>query len=172
VPSVLVVYATSSGATRTIAQRVAQTLDSLGMNATLVNVREAPPAVGFDAVIVGSGIRVAHWHASARHWLKANSSAIRAVPHALFSVGLSAVDPSRQDEAVGYLATLVADHHLSPVSVAAFPGWYLPERFSLMERGILRIIHAPKGDFRDFAAVTEWTSSVAATLAQSQPDLI
>ncbi|NTV76079.1 MAG: efflux RND transporter permease subunit [Holophaga sp.] len=50
------------------------------------------------------------------------------------------------------------------MALGLFAGWNEPKGFSFLERTILGAMKAPKGDFRDWAAIDEWTTSVAPRL--------
>lgn len=55
---VLVVYATHSGATRTLADAIVAQLRQMGIAGGAIDVRDNPDPSGHDAVILGSGIRI------------------------------------------------------------------------------------------------------------------
>ncbi len=173
---ILVVYGTRSGCTATIAERVAAALRGLPEGSPgpadggppQVDVAEAGAAHspgGYDAVVVGSGVRSGHWHAAAADWVRLHADVLRDTPVAFFTVGLTlAVDPGRADEVRRCTDALVEETGVLPVDVGVFAGWYHPQRFGLAERIRARVKHFPVGDFRDLVAVDRWAVAVAPLL--------
>ena len=55
--TVLVAYATHSGATRTLAETLQDALRAEGLETDLVDLEESPDPAGYEAVVLGSGVR-------------------------------------------------------------------------------------------------------------------
>lgn len=160
--TVLVVYATKSGCTAGIAERVGAGLGGLGITADVKPAQDRPDPSGYDAVIVGSGIRAGMWHAPVKQWLLTNAPALRDRPVALFTACLTmATDPGKSDEVRAYTDPLVTETGIEPVDVGLFAGMNDPKAFSLPERLIMKAMKAPEGDFRDYESVDAWARSVA-----------
>ncbi len=162
----LVVYGTKSGCTEGIAKKIGETLAAAGATVDVRPASEAGSPDGYDAVIVGSGVRAGTWHEAARTWVEANTSALKAVPVALFTCGLTTANaPEKVAEVRAYTDPLLEATGLEPVDVGVFAGWNEPKRFSFVERTIMKLMKAPEGDFRDFDAIAAWTDEVAGKLA-------
>jgi menaquinone-dependent protoporphyrinogen oxidase len=164
VTTVLVVYASSSGCTRAIAETMA---DRLRMHVSVVEVSsvdDEPDPSRFDAVIVGSGVRVGQWRKSARIWTASNAAALRDGPVAFYTVGLIlSMFPDRIEEVRAYTDPLIAQTDVHPVDVGLFTGWNQPDTFGRAERLMIKAMKAPVGDFRDWDAVRRWTDRTAAS---------
>ena len=159
----LVAYATHSGATRTLAETLADALREAGLDCELVDIEEGPDPSGYDAVVLGSGVRVESIEKSAAAWAKQHADALSTRPFAFFSCSGSASDPAKggkQKATDAFLATL--DH--TPVATANFPGWVLMDRIPLHERVLLKSMRTPTGDFRDLPAVAAWGREIAPLL--------
>ena len=159
----LVAYATHSGATRTLAETLADALRDAGLDCELVDLEEAPDPSGYDAVVLGSGVRVESIEKSAAAWAKQHADALATRPFAFFSCSGSASDPAKggkQKATDAFLATL--DH--TPVATKNFPGWVLMDRIPLHERVLLKSMRTPTGDFRDLPAVAAWGREIAPLL--------
>lgn len=159
----LVAYATHSGATRTLAETLADALRGAGLDCELVGIEEAPDPAGYDAVVLGSGVRVESIEKSAAAWAKQYADALSTRPFAFFSCSGSASDPAKggkQKATDAFLATL--SH--TPVATANFPGWVLMDRIPLHERVLLKSMRTPTGDFRDLPAVAAWGREIAPLL--------
>lgn len=162
---VLVVYATKSGCTEGIAERIGARLAEKGAMVDVRSADDAPSASGYDAVVVGSGVRAGTWHASARAWVAANAASLRATPLAFYTCGLMIREgEERIPEVRAYSKPVEEAHDLSPVDVGLFAGWNQPDSFNLLERSMLKMMKLPVGDFRDFGVVDEWSDKVAAPL--------
>ncbi len=161
---ILVVYGTGSGCTSGIAEQIGKTLAEQGATVDVKPAGDRPDASTYDAVVVGSGVRAGQWHGSVRDWVKANAAALKDKPLAMFTVGLMIRDEGKREEVAGYNKAVVEENGLSPVDTGLFAGWNEPKALSLPERLIMKVMKAPQGDFRDMAAVSQWTASVAPQL--------
>lgn len=158
---VMVVYGTKSGCTKGIAERMGEVLLAKGIDVDVAGAEGAASPVGYDAVIVGSGVRAGTWHSAAREWVKFNADALTSVPVAMFTCGLTtANDPSKESEVRAFTDALLEETGVVPVSRAVFAGWNEPSSFSFVERSVMKLMKAPQGDFRDMDAVAAWTESV------------
>ena len=161
--SVLLAYATHSGATRTIAETLAGALRAEGLTVELVDVEEGPDPSGHDAVVLGSGVRVESVEKSAATWAKTHSAVLSEMPVAFFSCSGSAADPAKGGRQKA-TDTFLAGAAFTPVAVRNFPGWVLMDRIPLHERVLLTSMRTPTGDFRDLPAVEAWGHEIAPLL--------
>ncbi|KAF0209404.1 MAG: flavodoxin domain-containing protein [Actinomycetota bacterium] len=167
--TVLVVYGTRTGCTSGIAEKISETLAALGMRADVRPAEDKPDPSAYDAIIVGSGVRAGNWHGSVKEWVTANADTLRAKPTALFTACLTmGTSPEKSDEVRAYTDALTAETGVVPVDVGLFAGMNVPKTFSLPERLIMKLMKAPEGDFRDFAAVAAWADAVAPKLGLTQ----
>jgi menaquinone-dependent protoporphyrinogen oxidase len=161
---VLVVYGTGSGCTSGVAEQIGKTLADAGATVDVKPATDKPDASGYDAFVVGSGVRGGTWHAPAREWVAANSAELKAKPLAMFTVGLMINEEGKRDEVAAYNKPVVDQNGLTPIDTGLFAGWNEPKSFSLPERLIMKMMKAPQGDFRDMAAISAWTATVAPRL--------
>lgn len=168
---VLVVYGTKSGCTAGIAATIGETLAEEGLTADVVPAEDGPDPADYDAVVVGSGIRVAQWHGAAKEWVHAHAADLKERPVAMFTccltVATDSEDTEKMAEVRAYTDTIIEESGVTPVDLGLFAGWNEPKRFSLPERLVLKMLKAPVGDFRDSAAVAEWTRGAAERLGVS-----
>ncbi|HEX7350063.1 flavodoxin domain-containing protein [Brachybacterium sp.] len=161
--TLLVAYATHSGATRTLAETVAASLRAEGFQVELADIADGPDPAGHEAVVLGSGVRVEAIEKSAARWAAAHEEALAAMPFAFFSCSGSASDPAtggRQKATDAFLGRFP----VTPVAVRNFPGWVLMDRIPVHERVLLRSMRTPTGDFRDLPAVEAWGREIAPLL--------
>lgn len=118
---VLVVYATGTGCTADIAERIGKILAGYDATVEVASAKEAPAADGYDAVLVGSGVRAGNWHKPAKEWLARNANAITGTPLALFTTCLTlAQGPAKTDEVRAYTDALIAETGVRPLDVGGF----------------------------------------------------
>src|SRR4051812_39306542 len=146
---VLVAYATQYGATRDIAERIAQVLTEEGLQPTVRAVDHNLSLTGFDALVVGSAIHAGHWLKPAGEFLARHADEFELRPLWLFSSGPigDAADKPQPDpkEVDSYLDAHPARGHVVfggafDRSSTAYGGWF--------ERAVGRFI--PEGDFRNW----------------------
>jgi menaquinone-dependent protoporphyrinogen oxidase len=164
----LVVYATKSGCTTGIAEKIGETLAAKGANVDVVAAESAGDPAAYDAVVVGSGIRVGQWHGPAKEWVTANADALKQMPVAFYTCNLTIADePEKADEVRAYTDALIAESGVTPIDIGLFAGWFEPKSFSFIERTVLKAMKAPQGDRRDWAAIEAWTEGIASQLGVS-----
>jgi menaquinone-dependent protoporphyrinogen oxidase len=162
---VLVVYGTGSGCTIGVAQQIGKTLTDRGCTVEVMSATEAPAPVGYDAVVVGSGVRAGNWHGPVKGWVCDNAPALKEMPVVFFTACLTmAADPSKRDEVRAYTDPIIKESGVKPVDIGLFAGWNEPKKFNFIERTILKMMKSPEGDFRDFGAIGAWAAETAPKL--------
>ena len=172
---ILVAYASRHGATQGIAERIAETLRRLGLDAEARPAASVKGVTGYDAFVVGSAAYMFHWLKEAREFVQHNDRVLAGKPVWLFSSGPLGTEPLNDKgidqkvaavpkEAADLIEALhTRDHHV-------FFGAYerdqkpkgLAERFvSLMPAARNAL---PSGDFRDWPEIEGWAAGIAAQL--------
>lgn len=162
---ILVVYATKSGCTTGVAERIGTALVDKGATVEVVSAEGDPDPVEYDGVVVGSGIRVGQWHSAAKEWVTSNAEALRARPTAFYVACMTlAADSEKTDEVRAYTDPIIAESGVTPIGVGLFAGWFEPGKFGLLERTVLKAMKTPQGDYRDWDAIDAWAAEVASRL--------
>jgi menaquinone-dependent protoporphyrinogen oxidase len=163
---VLVCYSTGTGCTQSVAERIGETLAREGADVDVKPYESSPEPAAYDAIVAGSGTRAGSWRPAAKKWITRNAEALKAMPVALFTVGIAMAHGGAEKtaETLGVTNGLVQKTGLEPVDVGAFAGWFDPRKFNFIERKVMRMAKAPEGDFRDWAAIEDWAMRVAPTL--------
>jgi menaquinone-dependent protoporphyrinogen oxidase len=163
--SVLVAYATKTGCTKGVAEKIGETLSTDGFEVDVVSVKDSPVPSGYEAVIVGSGARAGGWHGPAKKWVSKNAGELKSMPVAFFTTCLTMEsEPEKADEVRAYTDKLLAETGIEPFDYGLFAGWFIPDEFGFVERTILEKMNAVPGDFRDWNAITAWTKQAEAGL--------
>lgn len=163
---VLVAVASRHGATRGIADAIADVLAADGFDVTVAEPDDVESVEPYDAVVLGSSVYVGRWGASARSMVDRLAGELAARPLWLFSSGplgdppMPSGDP---DEVPSLMTRLGARAHQT------FAGALDKSRLALAERAVIALLQAPEGDFRDWAAIADWAGGIAEELHIETP---
>jgi menaquinone-dependent protoporphyrinogen oxidase len=161
--TILVSVASRHGSTREIAEAIADELRAVGHAVDVRGCDEALPVEPYDAVIVGSALYMGNWLPEARQFVERHRAWLARHPVWLFSSGpLDRVDPSAPGQPAD-LDTLLAATGARGQQI--FVGKLDTSHLGLVERLIVRMVKAPEGDFRDWAAIRAWAGEIAGALA-------
>jgi menaquinone-dependent protoporphyrinogen oxidase len=159
--NVLVIAASKHGSTMGIAEAIGETLTEQGLEASVAPVEEVRSINEYDAVVLGSAIYGGRWMKAAKEFVSANAEGLRSRPVWLFSSGPLGDPPSPEgdpvDAAEMVRATSARGHRV-------LPGKLDKRDLSLVERAMVRAVHAPEGDFRDEHQIHVWASDIAQDL--------
>ncbi len=155
----LVAYASKAGSTGEVAEAIAETLRGKGLAVDVRQVKHVSDVGGYQAVIVGSCIRMGGWLPEAVNFVEKNQAALNAVPTAFFQVGAGLKEDSAETrkEAEGYLDKVKA--FVQPVKVGLFAGKVDFSKLSLFDRLISNMVGSVEGDWRDWDAIRAWAGS-------------
>jgi menaquinone-dependent protoporphyrinogen oxidase len=166
-PRVLISAASEHGSTTEIARLIGDTLINNHVAVDIVPPAAVDSIEDYDAVILGSAVYAGHWLAPARDFAIRFRDPLAARRVWLFSSG-PVGDPSRK---------LVQSMEQDPADVTRiqqdievrghrmFAGKLDPQALSIMQRASLLVFRGMRGDFRDWAVVTQWADSIVADLA-------
>lgn len=170
---VLVVYASRYGATKGIAERIAETIVRDGHDAEAVEARAAVKVDGYDAFVVGSAAYVGSWMKEATEFVRGNEAALARKPVWLFSsgpIGTDKVDAKGRDVREAATPKQFAEFEASihPRDHHVFFGALDPAKFGFAHRAFYALPASRKllveGDFRDWSEVEGWAHAIAAAL--------
>lgn len=175
---VLVAFASRHGATRGIAERIAGTLRTAGMDADLQAAASVQDVAQYDAFVIGSAAYTFHWLKEAADLVRRHRSELAAKPVWLFSsgpLGDDTVDAKGKDPRVESAPKEFADlaEEIHPRDLRVFFGAWDPEAkpIGLMEK-LMHMMPAaaealPAGDFRDWEEIDAWADGIATELSRS-----
>lgn len=163
---VLVAYASKHGATADIAAKIGETLHHKGLQADVLSIADVSTLAPYQAVILGSGVYAGQWLKEASSFLVRNEQALVQIPTWIFSSGPTGEgDPLKLVKGWRLPETLLEHvEHIHPRDVVVFHGEIDTSELNFGEKLIVKGVRAPVGDFRDWAAITQWAFGVAETL--------
>jgi menaquinone-dependent protoporphyrinogen oxidase len=161
---VLVTVASKHGGTAEIADAIARALEKNGHSVAVIPPRAVADPATYDAVILGSGVYAGHWLQEAKAFAWRHAAALKARPLWLISSGPLGKPPLPAEDPVD-VADL--DTLLKPRGHDVFPGVMDHSKLGFGERALVAMVKAPYGDYRDWPAITAWSYSVHAQLAEA-----
>lgn len=158
----LVAVASKHGSTGEIAAQIGAVLREAGHEVTVRRIQDVESVTPYDAVVVGSAVYMGKWMDEAHQFVDRCNPGLRQKPVWLFSCGSLPSDKQREwvarSEQEGLIAATGAlDYHL-------FAGKIDPASLRLAEKLVIKAVHAPPGDYRDWEEIGAWASGIAATL--------
>lgn len=159
----LVAVASRHGSTREIAKAIADELRAMGIVTDLREAAAVDQIDGYDAVILGSAVYMGRWMPEAKSFANRHRARLAALPVWLFSSGPLGPEETPASVSPGDLAAMQeatgAREHV------VFAGSLDLQTVSLFERLVIKLVHAPYGDFRDWEKVRAWARPIGEALA-------
>ncbi|MBN1934401.1 MAG: flavodoxin domain-containing protein [Anaerolineae bacterium] len=164
---VLVAYASKCGSTGEIAQAVGDVLCESGAEVDVKPVKAVTSLSGYDAVIVGTAIRMGQCLPEAKRFVEKHKEDLSKVPLAYFAACLAptATDEAERKQAETYLDALKAI--VKPAAEGVFAGKMDSKKLSLLFRLMMNMAKMEEGDFRDWAAIKAWAQEIQPVLLKA-----
>jgi menaquinone-dependent protoporphyrinogen oxidase len=169
--NILVTYASKHNATAEIANAIGEVIrQSSGLDVDVRSVETVEDIAPYDAVVLGSAVYAGQWQSAATDFLKQHAGELAQRPVWLFSSGPTGEgDPKALVKGWLFPEALKATvGRIQPRDIAVFHGKLDPATLSFLERLVVKGVHAPMGDFRDWDMIREWAASIAQALQRQQ----
>ena len=163
---VLLAYASRSGSTAEIGEKITEVLRLAGIAVDLLPVDEVNELKEYSAVILGSAVYYGRWRKEAVKFLKAQEGALVDKKVWFFSSGPAGDgDPVALLEGWTFPPLLmeIADR-IQPQGTVVFHGVMDRSKMNFFESWLLKKMEAPLGDFRDWDSIARWAEGIAAVL--------
>ncbi|MGI9302901.1 MAG: flavodoxin domain-containing protein [Gammaproteobacteria bacterium] len=158
---ILILYGTTEGQTRKIAERAAEIVGDSGHAVNVADgTSEVQPAGCYDAVIILASVHQGKHQASITHYVKSNFSMLERIPTAFLSVSLAAASPEPQGrtEAAKYMQDfLEQETGWTPDRSHCVAGALRYTRYDFFKRLIMRMLARHAGAQTDTTQDYEYT---------------
>jgi menaquinone-dependent protoporphyrinogen oxidase len=163
----LVAYGSKHGATKGIAECIAERLRAEGQQAAARPVEAVDDLNGYDAFVIGSAVYANRWTQEATEFVQRQRATLASRPVWLFSSGPIGTMATKHEPVEPNGVTAIR-HALSPRQHRVFFGAWDRSKLDRSKLGFAERIVAkrlPQGDFRDWAAIEAWADGIARELA-------
>ncbi len=147
---ILVAYATESGSTAEVAERVAGILKSKGLQVELSQVSEVSDVSSYEACVIGAPVMRFSFLPVARKFVEKNKVFLGSIPVALFTLGIIMKEDTPESRKRMAAKLKVVTKHITPVDTGLFGGRY---------RG---------NDYRDWVKITAWAEGLVDKLKKRE----
>lgn len=155
---VLVGYATRTGSTVGVAEKIGEILGGRGFDVDVKPLRERPSVEGYNAVVLGSAVNGGTWLPEATDYVAANQAKLATIPTCVFCVHSmnGGADEKQSRKRLAYLNTVRS------LVTPADEGFFLgkgpdPDDTSLIARWAFKAFGGSgEGDMRDWDKIRAW----------------
>jgi len=164
---ILITYATKAGSTVEIAAFIGESLSKRGFAVDVKPVSENPALDGYQAVLMGSAIRMGSWLPEAVDFVRQNQTTLNQLPTSIFTVHMLNAGDDETSRTARQAYTAPVRELLPSVDEVFFKGKLDPKTLSFFDRLISKAVETPDnppGDFRDWNLIGDWSQSIFPTL--------
>ncbi|MDA8124866.1 MAG: flavodoxin domain-containing protein [Deltaproteobacteria bacterium] len=164
---ILVAYASRCGSTGGVAEAVGQILCTAETAVDVRLIKNVKDLAPYQAVIVGSAIRMGKWLPEAAEFVKKHQETLVRLPTAYFMVCMIIQEDTapKRTEALAYLDPVRKETPgIQPAGIGIFPGAVDYSKLSFLFKTVLKAKGTPEGDFRNWPAVKAWAAGLRPAL--------
>lgn len=161
---ILIAYASKTGSTAGVADRLGQTLSQSGLTVDVRPVNEVSDLAPYGAVVLGSAIRAGSLLPEMTGFMEANQAALQALPTAVFICCMTLAEdtPENRKTVDAYLDPVRG--LIQPAATATFAGAMDYNKLSFAFRMIVKALKTPEGDYRNWPEITAWADNLPEVL--------
>lgn len=158
---ILIAYASKAGSTAEIAARMGQMIAKNNTSVDVLPVNQVSDLSPYSAVIVGSAIRTSNVLPDALSFIEKNQAALQKIPFHVFiaCMTLNEDTEANRETVSAYLDPVRA--LVKPATEGLFAGKMDLGKLPLFEQLLIRMMKAPRGDFRNWEQINAWAGNLS-----------
>jgi len=158
---VLITYASKTGTTEEVSHKINEILKEKGHFADLKKINEVKNVSEYDAVILGSGVRVGKIFSESVNFLKRFQNELKNKKIFYFIVCLTIKDDTPENRKIveGFIKPLI--QIIKPIDYQFFAGRFYYSNISPLFRSFLKKANIPEGDYIEWEKITNWVNSIS-----------
>lgn len=153
---ILITYATRAGSTAEIAAAIGESLSERGFTVDVKSTKDKPTLDGYQAVLVGSAIRMGKWLPESISFVEENQAALKQMPVALFTVHLNNLGDDEESRVARQTYLDAVRSMLPDAEAVYFAGAMDYSRLSFLDRLIAKAVGSTETDERDWDRICGW----------------
>jgi menaquinone-dependent protoporphyrinogen oxidase len=164
--TILVATSSKHGSTREIGSAIARVLRMAGFEVARRDLEYVKDLSGFGSAVIGTAVYMGRPTREATQFVHTHQAKLKSMPVWLFASGpLGADDPIPADQPapVSNLAKSIDARGFQ-----IFAGRLTTRELGLFDRVVVRAVHAPGGDFRDWDAINSWADSIVEAMRSDE----
>ena len=158
---VLIIYGSTEGQTRKIANFLKDETEKLGHQVNLTDSTDNPAISpsGYDVVLVGASVHMHKYQSAVVHYIKTHIEALNKMVSGFFSVSMSAAsdDAESKKELGDITATFLKETGWRPAQIEQVAGALLYTKYDFFKKLIMRMIAKRHGENTDTSGDYEYT---------------
>jgi len=172
---VLVAYATWSGATREVAERISEVLKANSLNVDVLPAKEVKKIDGYQSIVLGSSIHATLAGGAFKRFLSKFNKGMTSLPVAYFVVCANMMEDKEENrrETMAWLKKVTDKYpQVQPVSIGLFGGAVTTSgrNYEKLNFFLKKVIDSMKqkmeqdygkSDFRDWEKIESWAQALA-----------
>ena len=158
--NVLILYGTTEGQTRKIAQFMKDEAEKMSHHVVIADASDnTPPPAGYEVVLIGASVHMHKYQSAVFHYVKENSEALNKIYSGFFSVCLSVLadDEQIQKKLREVTAGFLTGTGWKPVDTEQVAGALLYTKYDFFKKLIMRMIAKKEGRDTDTSGDYEYT---------------
>ena len=157
---ILIVYGSTEGQTRKIADFLRAEAEKLGHQVRMVDATSNPPQpVGFDLVLIGASVHMHKYQTAVLHYIKSNIENLNKMHCGFFSVSMAAAsgDAESLKELDAVTKAFLKETGWNTAIIEQVAGALLYSKYDFFKKLIMRMIQKSKGGNIDTSEDYEYT---------------
>jgi menaquinone-dependent protoporphyrinogen oxidase len=158
---VLILYGTTDGHTRLVADAISETLALGGVDTDVIQAGTIDPRLReYAGTIVAASVHAGRYQKPVEHWVRAHAAELQAQPTAFVSVGLAILDksgPKAKADLDAVVARFLTTTGWRPTVVKHVAGALLYTRYGIFKRWMMKRIVAKSGGATDVSKDYDYT---------------